>query len=256
MSAAHCLQFPPATTSMRRLRADSALQQLFGQLPRRREETIWLGKLKELIDEFPADVIWQDFNLKPNQRRQSGQTSLPTTTTRPPRRGGCGGHRKGRAIATAPPGTHKAKCTTTNAVVPGDITTPLLAHRRRGQLSSWCYNAGDGYYAVNAEVHTFVDHVSKGGNLLLNISPLPDGTIPQQQKDILNGFGRSECGRANYLRHPSMDGLRLRGRPKSGEARSPGPSAMTASDIRYTKSKNGDAVYAILGGWPSGGQVI
>jgi alpha-L-fucosidase len=34
------------------------------------------------------------------------------------------------------------------------------------------------------------------------------------------------------------------------------PTALTASDVRYTKSKDGDAVYAILGGWPGNGKTV
>jgi alpha-L-fucosidase len=49
---------------------------------------------------------------------------------------------------------------------------------------------GHGYYTAAQEVHTFIDHVRKNGSLLLNISPMPDGSIPQQQKDLLNAFGR------------------------------------------------------------------
>ncbi len=34
------------------------------------------------------------------------------------------------------------------------------------------------------------------------------------------------------------------------------PTALTADDVRYTKSKDDDAVYAILGGWPGNGSQV
>lgn len=34
------------------------------------------------------------------------------------------------------------------------------------------------------------------------------------------------------------------------------PAAMTSSDVRYTKSKDGDAVYALLMGWSGNGKPV
>lgn len=39
-------------------------------------------------------------------------------------------------------------------------------------------------------VHQFVDIVSKNGNLLLNVGPMPDGSIPTLQLDRLKGLGK------------------------------------------------------------------
>jgi alpha-L-fucosidase len=45
--------------------------------------------------------------------------------------------------------------------------------------SSWCYTEGIGYYSLKQVFHGFLDRISKNGNLLLNISPKADGTIPE-----------------------------------------------------------------------------
>lgn len=62
----------------------------------------------------------------------------------------------------------------------------------RGIGASFGYNAQEGpeqYQSVENLVRSFVDIVSKNGNLLLNIGPMPDGTIPQLQLERLLGLG-------------------------------------------------------------------
>ena len=39
-------------------------------------------------------------------------------------------------------------------------------------------------------VHTLIDTVSKNGVVLLNISPMANGTIPEAQKQVLRGLGK------------------------------------------------------------------
>ena len=56
---------------------------------------------------------------------------------------------------------------------------------------SWGYQPNDtNYKTANQIIRIFVDCISKGGNLLLDIGPKPDGTIPEKQVEILKGLGR------------------------------------------------------------------
>ena len=95
-----------------------------------------------------------------------------------------------------------------------------------------------------------IDIVSKNGQLLLNISPMADGTIPDNQKQLLLAIGdwMKKYGEAIYGTRPFVD---------YGE----GPTKMLSSgsfvkmkegysekDIRYTRK--GNTVYAIVLGWP------
>lgn len=57
--------------------------------------------------------------------------------------------------------------------------------------NSWGYQPNDkAYKSVNQVIRIFVDCISMGGNLLLDIGPKPDGTIPEEQVEILEGLGR------------------------------------------------------------------
>jgi alpha-L-fucosidase len=100
-------------------------------------------------------------------------------------------------------------------------------------------------------LHGFLDRISKNGNLLLNISPKADGTIPLEQKDILLAMGAwlKKYGEAVY-------GTRAwerygEGPTKMGAAHGimGAPVEGTKQDIRYTRSKDNTTLYAILLGW-------
>jgi len=56
---------------------------------------------------------------------------------------------------------------------------------------SWGYQGNDqNYKTANQIVRILVDCISMGGNLLLDIGPKEDGTIPQEQVNILRELGR------------------------------------------------------------------
>ena len=56
---------------------------------------------------------------------------------------------------------------------------------------SWGYQPNDkNYKTPNQLIRIFVDCISLGGNLLLDIGPKPDGKIPEEQVSILKEFGR------------------------------------------------------------------
>lgn len=57
--------------------------------------------------------------------------------------------------------------------------------------TSWGYQGTDTFYkSANQLLRIFVDCLSMGGNMLLNISPMKDGSIPKEQVAILKEFGR------------------------------------------------------------------
>lgn len=56
---------------------------------------------------------------------------------------------------------------------------------------SWGYQPNDrNYKSVDLIIRILADCISMGGNLLLDIGPKPDGTIPDEQVNILNELGK------------------------------------------------------------------
>lgn len=56
--------------------------------------------------------------------------------------------------------------------------------------NSWCYTEGNDYKTTAQILYDLVDIVSKNGRLLLNIGPKADGTIPDEDRNILLEIGQ------------------------------------------------------------------
>jgi alpha-L-fucosidase len=60
---------------------------------------------------------------------------------------------------------------------------------------SWGYNPGDDHYKTGrALIHTLCEVAGRGGNLLLNVSPRGDGSLPPEQEERLAAIGRWMAG--------------------------------------------------------------
>ena len=139
---------------------------------------------------------------------------------------------------------------------PGSILTPYWETDDSVSGSTWCYVSGIGYYSTQALFHSFVDRISKGGTMLLNIAPMADGTIPSQQQSILLGFGDwlGRFGEAIYAtRAWSVYG---EGPTQMGGGAFTGDKTGTPQDIRFTRSQDNTVLYATALGWQGGTMTI
>ena len=111
------------------------------------------------------------------------------------------------------------------------------------------YNKTADYKDANAVIDKLIDIVSKNGNLLLNVPPKADGTLDEETITILRDIGDwfAINGEGIYETRPwkvfgEGPDTEMKGRANS--------SPYTYKNIRFTQSKDGNTLYAILMGWP------
>jgi hypothetical protein len=150
------------------------------------------GQLKELLTNYgPIGVVWFDGDWIPEWTDAQGRDLAQFVWSLQPKtiinnrvgkgRQGMGGKTKAGSYAadfetpeqeipvTGMPGVDWESCMTIN--------------------NSWSWVASDTKHKTTAEcIRMLVDTASKGGNLLLNIGPHPDGSILPDQQDRLRGM--------------------------------------------------------------------
>jgi alpha-L-fucosidase len=121
---------------------------------------------------------------------------------------------------------------------------------------SWGYIENDTFKSPAFIVHQLADIVSKNGNLLLNIGPRADGTIPEPVQQVLRAVGDwlQVNGEAIYGTRP----WRVYGEGPTkvieGSFHDADTRPYTAEDFRFTAK--GNTLYAIELGWPAKGEVV
>lgn len=226
---------------------DPKLASFYGDVPREQYLKLWLDKLVEVIDRYQPDLIWHDawMNEIPEPVRNEylahyfnaaskwGREVVVTVKGLDlPRQIAVEDFEKGRADSLTP---HPW------------LTDDTIS---RG---SWCYTRDLQIKPPDTVIDTFIDIVSKNGQLLLNISPMADGTIPQNQRDVLLAMGSwlAVNGEAIYATRPWLTYGEGPTKMKKG-GHFVGDLTYGAEDIRYTRSKDGRTLYAIVLGPPAG----
>ena len=139
--------------------------------------------------------------------------------------------------------------------LPGIRTLPWQTDTSIGK-KSWGYVTNEESKTPNSLIDDLVDIVSKNGNLLLNVGPKPDGTIPDDQKETLLKIGSwlEMNGEAIYATKywitfgegpTEEEGGYMSEHTKTKD--------FTAQDIRFTKK--GDTLYAIMLDWPTDSKI-
>jgi alpha-L-fucosidase len=116
---------------------------------------------------------------------------------------------------------------------------------------SWGYIEHDTFKSPEFIVQQLVDIVSKNGNLLLNVGPRSDGTIPEQVQQVLLEVGAwlKINGEAIYGTRPWKVYGEGPTQVTAGAVHDTDMQPYTAQDFRFTRK--GNVVYAMELGWPS-----
>lgn len=122
--------------------------------------------------------------------------------------------------------------------------------------NSWCYTDTLDYKTTKEIVWKLIDVVSKNGNLLLNIGPKADGTIPEGDLKIMK-----ELGAWMDVNHEAIYNSKTWRKAKEGPTKDSEGQFMdsqaqgyTSEDFRFTVA-NG-ALYAFALEYPEDGQVV
>jgi alpha-L-fucosidase len=233
---------------------DPELRLLYGNIPENEwYEKVWFAKLKEVIDKYQPDIIWFDswLDLIHEAYRQKF----------------CAYY-----LNEAEKLNKEVVIVRKQNDLPLDVSVDDLEKSRKNEMGekvwmtdetvstgSWCYTENLKIKSAADVLHVLIDIASKNGVLLLNISPKADGTIPEDQQQVLLTMGEwlSKYGEAIYETRPWYT---------FGEGPTKEPEGhfknreeflkikYSAADIRYTTKK--DVVYATLLGWPGSNKEV
>jgi alpha-L-fucosidase len=217
----------------------------------------WLAKSTEIVDRYHPDLMYFDWwNGQPAFKpvlqqfaayyydRSAERQQQPVLTYK----------LEAMPANTATLDIERGKMDTLR-LLPWQTDTSISIH-------SWGYVEHDEYRSAKSLIHQLVDTVSKNGNLLLNVGPKSDGTIPDETRTVLLSMGEwlHLNGEAIYGSRPFMvfgEG------PTKGGAQSAEMNndiqTYVAEDIRFTtnRSASGESVlYATLLVWPKNGDII
>jgi alpha-L-fucosidase len=115
-----------------------------------------------------------------------------------------------------------------------------------------------GYLPPRDVIHWLIDTVSKNGTFILNIPGKPDGTIDSKEIAIVDRIAdwMSVNGEAIYETRPWKVFGEGPDTIKSGSFQGNSIAQLNEKDIRFTRSKDGKTLYAIVLGWPAAEFVV
>ncbi|NUB93426.1 alpha-L-fucosidase [Haloterrigena sp. SYSU A121-1] len=225
---------------------------LYGNLPERLQFETWLAKLVEVVRGYDPDFVWFDWGLPdvPEEYRRRFLAYYHNAAAK-----------RGKEVVT----TNKEDALPLESSV-ADFELGRPRHTQEQAWNAefkvadeggWGYVENRTFHSPTRLIHVLIDVVSKNGQLLLNVGPRVDGTIEREERERLLAIGDwlDVHGEAIYETRPwdafGEGPTRLEEGGEFIEDVEYGPE-----DARYTRSKDGSTVYAIVMGWPGAGELV
>lgn len=121
--------------------------------------------------------------------------------------------------------------------------------------NSWCYTDTLEYKTARQILCSFIEIISKNGNMLLNVGPKGDGSIPEKDQEILR-----EIGEWMKRNKKAIYGSKAWRKSEEGTVKMPEGQftdneepPYTKEDIRFTA--RGDSIYAFVMRYPADGKI-
>lgn len=232
---------------------DPKLRMLYGNIPEDEFNDYWLGQITEVVDKYSPEIIWfdswlsympEEYLLKMvayqfNTGVSKGQENLVAYKQKDlPRSVGVLDIEQGGMKEMSPDFW---------------LTDVTLSY------NSWCYVQGQTYKDAALLLRNMIDVWSKKGVVLLNISPMANGTIPDEQRKVLGEIGHwlDTYGEAVYETRPhSIFGYGSALIEDGNHGGQKATSEFSADDIRFTISKDSSSLYVFCLGRPEAGEVL
>ncbi|MBK1875822.1 alpha-L-fucosidase [Pelagicoccus mobilis] len=210
----------------------------------------WLDKVKEVVEGYSPDLIWFDNRMQILPERYLQEMAAHFYN-----------HSEEKGLdyvltfkrPDMPLGTGTVDLERNR--MPDIYPEPWLTDSSISP-DTWSFSNDISYYSTDRILHDFIDIVSKNGNLLLNLAPAADGTIPEEQKTILREMGTwlKINGEAIYGSRPWLRFGEGPTEPPVGHLADLDFEGFCSEDIRFTT--NDGKLYAIAFGWPEKGDTI
>lgn len=232
---------------------DPKLRLLYGNMDENEFNDYWFGKLKEVVDAYSPDFLYFDswLNLIPENYRYKFCSYYFEHAKN-----------EGQEVAVSYKQNDLPIEVGVHDIEKGghmEVFKPAWMSDDTVCFGSWSYVKDQQVKPAEMVLHSLIDIVSKNGILLLNASPRADGSIPDEQQQVLRKIGAwlKVNGEAIYGSRPWwIHG----GGPTMAQANTHGgmvtTNTYTSKDFRYTQSKDGKSIYVIFLGQLKPGEVI
>jgi alpha-L-fucosidase len=229
---------------------DPKLRKLYGNMPQAEFNEYWLSLVQEVVDKYEPDMIWFDSWLDvipENYRQRMAAHHFNAGESR---------NQEVALICKQQDMPNELRVLDIEQGGMKDMPDRVWMTDITLSTNGWCFVQNQKYKPLPLLVRNMIDVWSKRGVVLLNISPKADGVIIEQQRELLKGLGEwmKTYGEAVYgTRTHSIYGYGDAAIKDGNHGGQAATIKYSSSDIRFTRSADGNAVYVFLLGQPEFG---